>query len=104
MMTYIVNTSFMVDPPVHGRWYEFLLGQVIPHIVREGFAEPLFTRVLTDAAHGHYTYSLQVQVPDTAQYQRFVRDILGEYTRLAGELFEGGAVHFTSLLKKIEWR
>ena len=61
----------------------------------------VFTRVLTDTGDSHYTYSLQVEIPDTAEYQRFVSEAMDEYTRIAGPLFSERALHFTTLLKKI---
>ena len=62
----------------------------------------LFTRVLTDSGDPHYTYSLQVEVPDTAEYRRFMQDVMGEYSAIAAPLFGEQALHFTSLLKKID--
>ncbi len=103
---YIVNTSFMVEPDVHDRWYELFVGRVVPYVREAGFGGEsgrgiVFTRVLTDNGDSHYTYSLQVEVPDTAEYQRFMHEVMGEYRSIAGPLFGEQALHFTSLLKKI---
>lgn len=107
---YIVNTTFMIEPPVHDRWYDLFVRKFIPFLREAGFGRDdtqksqkiVFTRVLTDNGDPHYTYSLQVEVPDTAEYQRFMRDVIGEYTSIAGPLFGEQALHFTSLLKKID--
>lgn len=100
---YIVNTSFMIEPPVHGRWYEFFTEKFMPRLAIEGFEEFVFTRVLTDNRDPHYTYSLQVHVPDIASYQRFMQDMMGEYSSIVMPLFGEQALHFSTLLKKIEW-
>ncbi len=71
---YIVNTSFMVEPPVHERWYDLFVHKFMPYLREAGFGESadggqrriLFTRVLTDSGDPHYTYSLQSQVHDNA--------------------------------------
>lgn len=99
---YIVNTSFIIEPEIHDRWYHFFITNIIPLLRGQGFNEPIFTRVLTDNSDGHHTYSLQVPVTDTAEYQRFVSQILGPYSEFAHPLFEQRALHFTSLLKRIE--
>ena len=107
---YIVNTTFMVEPPVHDRWYDLFAGKFMPFLREAGFGGDdaqgqrriVFTRVLTDNGDPHYTYSLQVEVSDTAEYQRFMQDVMGEYSSIAGPLFGKQALHFTSLLKKID--
>lgn len=107
---YIVNTSFMIEPPVHDRWYDLFVRRFLPGLREAGFGTDdsggqrriVFTRVLTDNGDAHYTYSLQVEVPDTGEYLRFMREVMGEYTAVAGPLFGEQALHFTSLLKKIE--
>lgn len=107
---YIINTSFMVEPPVHERWYDLFGHKFMPYLREAGFGgndsdgqrRIVFTRVLTDNGDPHYTYSLQVEVPDTAEYQRFMQDVMGEYSSIAGPLFGEQVLHFTSLLKKID--
>lgn len=107
---YIINTTFIVEPPVHDRWYDLFTGKFMPFLREAGFGNDdaqgqrriVFTRVLTDNGDPHYTYSLQVEVPDTAEYQRFMQDVIGEYTSIAGPLFGEQVLHFTSLLKKID--
>lgn len=98
---YIVNASFMVEPAIHDRWYDLFTTKILIHLRAEGFEKVLFTRVLTDNGDPHYTYSLQVDVPDTGEYQRFMQDVMGEYSSIAGPLFGEQVLHFTSLLKKI---
>lgn len=106
---YIVNTSFMVEPPVHARWYDLVMHQVLPFLREAGFGEDenhprriIFSRVLTNSGDPHYTYSLQVEVPDTAEYERFMQEVMGEYQTIALPLFGEQVVHFTSLLKTID--
>lgn len=107
---YIVNTSFMVEPPVHERWYDLFANKFMPYLREAGFGgddaqgqrKIVFTRVLTDNGDPHYTYSLQVEVSDTAEYRRFMQEVMGEYSSIAGPLFGEQALHFTSLLKKID--
>lgn len=100
----------MVEPLVHERWYDLFVHKFMPYLREAGFGESadggqrriLFTRVLTDSGDPHYTYSLQVEVPDTAEYRRFMQDVMGEYSAIAAPLFGEQALHFTSLLKKID--
>ncbi len=100
----------MVEPLVHERWYDLFVHKFMPYLREAGFGENadggqrriLFTRVLTDSGDPHYTYSLQVEVPDTAEYRRFMQDVMGEYSAIAAPLFGEQALHFTSLLKKID--
>lgn len=103
---YIVNTSFMVESAVHEPWYRFFVEKFMPYVRERGFGcdgahRIVFTRVLTDNGDSHYTYSLQVEVPDTAEYRRFESEILEEYVRICGPLFGDQALYFTTLLKKI---
>lgn len=99
---YVVNTSFMVDPACHGQWYALVTGRFIEMLRSEGFEKFLFTRVLSEEPCPHHTYSLQVDVEDIEQYQRFMNDIIGEYRSIASPLLGDGALYFTTLLKKIE--
>lgn len=103
---YIVNTSFMVEPDIHERWYELFVRKFVPYLQEAGFGTGesqrfVFTRVLTDHGDPHYTYSLQIELPDTGEYQRFMQEAMGEYAAIAGPMFGEKALHFTSLLKKI---
>ena len=99
---YVVNTSFMVNPECHDKWYELITGRLVPRMRGEGFADYLFTRVLAEDSCPHYTYSLQVDATDIPSYQRFTEEIMGEYAEAAGPMFGEGVLYFTSLLKKIE--
>lgn len=101
-MNYIVNTSFIVTPHIQDRWLESLREHYIPLLNTEGFGNITFSRVLTDRHEGHFTYSLQVETPDTALYQRIVKEFLPEYTATVQKLFGEELMYFTSLLKKIE--
>lgn len=98
---YIVNTSFIVEPQVHDRWFEFLTLKVIPQITAQEFQILAFTRVLNDSPQPHHTYSLQVVADDIPQYQRFMSEIIGDYASIAKKLFAESALHITTLLKKI---
>ncbi len=100
----------MIEPPVHERWYDLFVNKFMPYLREAGFGgedaqkqrRVIFTRVLTDNGDAHYTYSLQVEVPDIPEYQRFMQDVIGEYSSIAGPLFGEQALHFSSLLKKID--
>lgn len=99
---YIINTSFMVEPKVHDQWYCMLTDKFIPMLRDEGFSNFTFTRVLTNNNDGHYTYSLQVNVADMPSYQRFMEQMIGQYTDIALPAFGENALHFSTLLKRIE--
>lgn len=99
---YIINTSFMVEQKVHDQWYTMLTNKFMPLLRTEGFAELTLTRVLTNGNDGHHTYSLQVNVPDIPTYQRFMEQMIGQYTDIAMPAFGERALHFSTLLKRIE--
>ncbi|MEG1608024.1 MAG: DUF4286 family protein [Mucinivorans sp.] len=98
---YIINTTFVVEPSAHGRWYEFFLQKFVPLCRAEGFSELTFTRVLHEDTQGHYTYSLQVAVDSIPEYQRFVAEIMTDYGSTVLSVFGEQVLHFTTLLKRI---
>lgn len=96
---YIVSTTYVVDPSVHGRWYEFFTQKFIPTLQPR---RVVFTRVLSEQSDGHYTYSLQIDAEDIADYQTIEGELIGECAEFCTELFQDKVLHFTTLLKKIE--
>ncbi len=98
---YIVNTTFIVSPAVHGNWYDFFTKKFIPS-VKEKYEKTVFTRVLSEQVEKHFTYSFQVYVADIAGYQKYMEEVIAEYHNFAPEMFDAEAMHFTSLMKIIE--
>lgn len=99
---YIVNTSFTVDHTVHARWLELIAGQYFPFLRENGYAEFVFTRVISAEASDHFIYSLQVPVPDLEQYRRLTGEIFREYEQIAGPVFGERVLWFTSLMKRVQ--
>lgn len=100
---YIVNTSFMVEPEVHDKWFEFIAGKFIPRLQHDECIDDIvFTRVLSDQRDAHFTYSLQVHVQDISAYQYYVESLFDEYLQIAVPLFSVKVSYFTTLLKKIQ--
>lgn len=99
---YIINTTFVIEPPIHGQWYELLTDKYIPFLRRTGFDKLLLTRILNEEKTPHYTYSLQVEVDSIAHYQRFMSEAMGEYNAISGPIFGESALHLNTLLKKID--
>lgn len=99
---YLVNTTFSVEPAVHGQWLRLIREDYIPMLGRKGYDVAAFSRVLHAENTGHYTYSLLVRVPDIPHYQELTGEIFAEYTALAGELWGSHVLWFTSLMKIIE--
>lgn len=99
---YTVNTSFMVSPEVHDRWYVLLYDKYIPMLKEKGFSKMLFTRVISAENTGHHTYSLQVDVQHMGEYKQLTEELFVEYSKIAAPLFGEKVVHFTTLLKHIE--
>lgn len=95
---YIVNTTFIVSPTVHGAWYNFVTEKFIPTITQK----TVFTRLLSEQIEQHFTYSLQVYVDDICAYKQFNTETLLEYQEFATEMFDTEAMFFTSLMKIIE--
>lgn len=99
---YILNTSFMVDYDVHELWFDTFTKRFIPFLKENGFSGLVFTKVMTNESEGHFTYSLQVNMPDLSRYNEFNEQIMGEYNTIAGPVFGDKALYFCSLLKRIE--
>lgn len=99
---YILNTSFMVEYDVHELWLDTFRNRFLPFLREAGFAEPIFTKVISNDTEGHFTYSLQVPMADLSRYEEFNRDILGEYAATYRPVFEEKVLWFVSLLKKVE--
>lgn len=99
---YIINTTYVIEPPIHGQWYDIFTTKYVPFLRSAGFEKMVMTRVLSEDKVSHYTYSLQVEVDDIATYQRFMSDAMGEYNQIATPLFGESALHFCTLLKKID--
>lgn len=95
---YIVNTTFIIAPTVHGAWYKFITEKFIPTIGQK----KVFTRLLSEQVEQHFTYSLQVYIDDMAQYKHFTEETLLEYQHFATEMFDAEVMHFTSLMKIID--
>lgn len=99
---YILNTSFMVDHDVHDRWLDGFRNRFLPFLREAGFAAPTFTRVVSNDAEGHFTYSLQIPLADLSRYKEFTEDILGDYAATHGPVYGEKVVWFVSLLKRVE--
>ena len=99
---YIVNTSFSVDPRIHDLWLETLRGGYIPSLRLRGLDGIVFTRVLSDKAEDHFTYSLQVALEDMAAYRIYVEEVFPEYAAMARKAFGDRVLWFNSLLKRVE--
>lgn len=95
---YIVNTTFIISPSVHGAWYKFMTEKFIPTLTQKR----VFTRLLSEQVEKHFTYSLQVYIADMPAYKQFTEETLLEYQHFATEMFDAEAMHFTSLMKIIE--
>lgn len=96
---YIVSTTFVVEPAVHGQWYEIFTNKFAPTLSDR---KTVFTRVMHEHSEGNYTYSLQVEAADMTSYQEFVNGDLAEFIDYCATAFLEKVLHFTTLLKKIE--
>jgi hypothetical protein len=99
---YILNTSFMVDYDVHDHWLGAFRNHFLPFLRQEGFGEPLFTRVVSNDAEGHFTYSLQLSLPDLSRYKEYTEVILADYAATVTPVYGEKVLWFVSLLKKVE--
>lgn len=89
----------MVEPSVHGQWYEFFTEKFIPSLCGRSV---VLTRVLTNSGDAHYTYSLQIEAVDISDYQTVEREHIASCVEFSRKLFGERVLHFTTLLKKIE--
>lgn len=93
----------MVDSDIHGQWFEFFTKKFIPQLkIKPGFEDIVFTRVLSEQAEKHFTYSLQIHLNSTSDYKHYQDDIFKEYIDFADPIFGHKVLYFTSLLKKID--
>ena len=99
---YIVNTSFMVDPRVHDRWLDSIRGGYIPSLRLRGFGKTVFTRILSENAEDHFTYSLQIEMEDMALYSLFSGEVFPEYAGAMKKAFGDKVLWFNSLMKRVE--
>ena len=101
---YIISTTFAVEPPIHGLWYKFITEKFLPRLEQDSGESPVFTRVLSQAAEEHYTYSVQCRCSDIPFYNRFMSHIMADYTEIAEPMFGDKALYFTTLLKRIDYK
>ena len=100
---YIVNTTFIVMPTVHGNWHNFMIEKFLPAIKANSvYGNFRFSRLLAEEVEKHFTYSLQIDCEDIPAYQNYMKVTLPEYTEFSTALFDAEVVHFVSLLKVIE--
>ncbi len=100
---YILNTSFMVDYEVHDRWLDTFRGRFLPFLREAGFDGPVFTRVVSNDNDGHFTYSLQLPLPDLARYKEYTEEILPKYAATYTPVYGEKVLWFVSLLKKVDF-
>lgn len=102
-MKYIINTTYIVSPYMHGAWYEFMTTKFIPMLEQnEEYCSLRFTRLLSEQEEKHFTYSLQLDSPELSGYYHYMKTIMPEYVEFANTLFDAEATHFVSLLKVIK--
>lgn len=99
---YIVNTTFVILPSVHGTWLDFFTNKVLPQVKEQGYNVLAFSRVLHEQVEEHYSYSLQVEVDEIGKVQKYKKEIIGEYVEMAKKMYNEQALHFTTVLKVIE--
>lgn len=100
---YIVNTTFIVMPTVHGNWYNFVMEKFLPALEANPiYGNIRFTRLLSEQEEKHLTYSLQIDCVDMSAYNNYMGVTLQEYTEYASSLFDAEVVHFVSLLKMVK--
>lgn len=100
---YIVNTTFIVMPTVHGAWFEFFTEKYLPSVEANSmFGSIRFTRLLSEQLEKHFTYSLQIDCEDLPAYFHFMKVSLAEYSEFSTQLFDAEVVHFVSLLKLLK--
>lgn len=102
-MKYIVNTTYIVMPSMHGMWYNFMLEKFIPAIEANPHYKSIrFTRLLSDQEEKHFTYSLQIDIEELAGYYNYMKVTLPEYAEYAQQMFDCELTHFVSLMKVIK--
>lgn len=99
---YIVNTTFVIQPKIHGVWFEFFTKNVLEAVKTQGYTILAFTRILHDQVEEHYSYSLQVEMDDITEMQKYKNEIIAEYALMAQKMYSEQALYFTSVLKKVE--
>lgn len=99
---YIVNTSFFVDPAANDSWLAIINDKYIPFLEQNGYRIIAFSKILSNEAAAHYTYSLMVDCEDIPAYSRLTEELFDEYRTLADVMFGQRVTWFTTLMKKME--
>ena len=98
---YLVNTSFIVEPPVHDRWLAIVADHYIPLLRARGYTVVALSRVISVEAPDHFTYSLLVEAEDMRRYHELTEELFAEYLTIADPLLGSRVVWFTTLMKKL---
>lgn len=101
---YIINVTFVVEPPVHSSWYALATEKFLSRLEAESGRPVTFTRLLHDTPEAHYTYSVQCHCCDMTFYRRFVDELMADYVEVAGPMFGDKVLYFISLLKRIDYK
>ncbi len=100
---YIVNTTYIIMPSMHGQWYKFMMESFIPSIEKiDLYGKVRFTRLLSEQEEKHFTYSLQIDCYELRAYHNYIKVTLPEYVEFVSQLFDAEVTHFVSLLKMIK--
>ncbi len=99
---YLLNISFVVEPPVQERWLELMRSKFIPFLRASGYNDLVFSRVLSIEAQTHFTYSLLMRFDSMVDYERITKELFGQYTAVAEPLFGVQVLWFMSLMKNVE--
>ncbi len=99
---YIVNTTYIISPYMHGGWYKFMVEKFIPTIEADSnFGTVRFTRLLSSEEEKHFTYSLQIDCSELYGYHHYTKSVMSDYNEHASQMFDTEITHFISLLKVI---
>ena len=98
---YIVNTTFIVSPVHHEQWLKLVREDYIPLLEDSGFGGAVLSRVLSQQAEEHFTYSLMVDVASVPDYHLITGPLFDRYRAMAEPLLGEPPVWFTTLLKKV---
>ena len=90
----------MVSQSVHGKWTEFANNTFIPKLEKEPMIEKIIlAKVLGEEVQDHFTYSLQMYVPEISYYTRLRGGLIKDYKSIERELFSTDVTHFITVMK-----
>ncbi|MBE9488186.1 MAG: DUF4286 family protein [Bacteroidetes bacterium] len=99
-MKYIVNTTFIISPELHDKWYGHIIKELLPILKLDNEHKNIvFTRIMSQEGEQHLTYSIQIYIDDVKQYKVIRDKYIAEYKNSASKLLGTEIMYFISVMR-----